>query len=396
MSTAKSPAKTDRTTGIKGVEIHRGKIRISFMHAGERCRETFPDLKPTAAGLKEAARLREEILSRIDFGTYRVADYFPDSPRAQQSMTRNDTLSEWAKVWLESVAPTVAKSTLKAYTSAVNFWTRKIGKKLLRDVLPIHIQSAFSIDAPKSGKTKNNYLSVLNCMFDSAFVNRLIDSRPTDHIANFPYQAPEPDPFTKSEVESVLKYMSNTYNDQVQHYFEFALMTGIRPSELIALEWSDVDFGRKTITVRRAHVASETKGTKTGLVRNVLLNDRALAVLQRQKQHTFMSGKEIFHNPVTMQAWSDDKQQREKYFAPTLKALGLRGRDAYQCRHTYATLLLTAGVHVGYISKQLGHTTIKTTLDRYARFLPDAYAAETEKANAVFAPALSPKIEKSA
>jgi len=366
------------------------------MFSGERCRETFQDLKPTAAGLKEAARLREEILSKIEFGTYRVADYFPDSPRAGQGMTRNDTFEEWANIWLESKAPALATSTKKAYTSAVNFWTRKIGKKLLRDVLPIHIQSAYASDAPDSGKTRNNYLSVLNGVFDSAFINRLIDSRPTDYVANFPYQAPEPDPFTKSEVEGVLAYMSETYNDQVPHYFEFALMTGIRPSEMIALEWSDVDFTRKTITVRRAHVASKTKGTKTGLVRNVMLSDRALAVLQRQKLHTFMAGKAIFHNPVTGKAWSDDKQQREKYFAPALKALGLRGRDAYQCRHTYATLLLTAGVHVGYISKQLGHTTIKTTLDRYARFLPDAYAAETEKANAVFAPALSPKVAKSA
>jgi integrase len=311
-------------------------------------------------------------------------------------MTRNDTVSEWSKIWLEAKAPALEPSTIKAYTSAVNFWTRKLGNKLLRDVMPIHIQSAYASDAPESGKTRNNYLSVLNGIFDSAFFNRLIDSRPTDYIENFAYQKPEPDPFTKEEVERVLAYMSDTYNDQVGHYFDFALMTGIRPSEMIALEWSDVDFTRKTVTVRRAHVASQTKGTKTGLVRNVIMSDRALVVLQRQKPHTFIAGKAIFHNPVTNRAWSDDKQQREKYFAPTLKALGLRGRDAYQCRHTYATLLLTAGVHVGYISKQLGHTTIKTTLDSYARFLPDAYAAETEKANAVFAPVLPPKIAKSA
>jgi integrase len=45
-------------------------------------------------------------------------------------------------------------------------------------------------------------------------------------------------------------------------------------------------------------------------------------------------------------------------------------RPLYQMRHTYATLALAAGADVYWVSKQLGHTNIQTTLKDYARFLP--------------------------
>jgi integrase len=78
-----------------------------------------------------------------------------------------------------------------------------------------------------------------------------------------------------------------------------------------------------------------------------------------------------------------------QYWNPALKALGFKGRDAYQTRHTYATILLSAGIDINFIRSQLGHTTIKTTLDNYARFLPEANKTQAEKANSVFAPQAS-------
>jgi integrase len=375
-------------TGFKGVEIHGEKIRIAFMFEGKRCRETLHDVtKLTPTYFKYAAQLRAQIIDRIKFGTFRYVDYFPNSERAGwKQHSRVEKFKEWSEAWLAG-KPGIETATRKAYGSAIRFWNKAIGDKFLSDILPLDIENAMTAStAPKCAKTLNNYLSVLRLAFDSARVNRKLTVSPADDVKNLSYQAPEPDPFSQAEMESVLAYMREHFDERVWNYFTFAFMTGLRPSELIALRWSDVDFERATVTVQRAKVASKMKGTKTNLVRAVRLHADALDALKRQKKYTFMSGDLIFQNPVTGRAWADDKQQRIKYWDPALKALGFKGRDAYQTRHTYATILLSNGVFPSFIQRQLGHTTVKTTLERYARFLPEALENEMEKANKLFAP----------
>ena len=69
----------------------------------------------------------------------------------------------------------------------------------------------------------------------------------------------EIDPFTPEERTLIL----GALNGQVRNYAEFALWSGLRTSELIALRWSDIDFPRGVIRVRRAFVMGEGKGPKT-------------------------------------------------------------------------------------------------------------------------------------
>jgi integrase len=120
-----------------------------------------------------------------------------------------------------------------------------------------------------------------------------------------------------------------------------------------------------------------------------------LDALLRQKTHTFAKGPDacVFENPVTQKAWSDDQRQRINYFAPTLHRLGIRGRDAYQCRHTFATMLLMAGIKAAYIATQLGHSTPAMVERRYARWVKGTVEdyAEAARAAAIFAPILPHK-----
>ena len=63
---------------------------------------------------------------------------------------------------------------------------------------------------------------------------------------------------------------------------------------------------------------------------------------------------------------------------------GVEGRPPYQCRHTFATLALAAGADVYWVSRQLGHADIGTTLKHYARFLPDVQERNLGLLNAYF------------
>jgi len=60
-----------------------------------------------------------------------------------------------------------------------------------------------------------------------------------------------------------------------------------------------------------------------------------------------------------------------KFWKPLMDSLDILYRPFEQTRHTYASLLLAEGGKIGYISKQLGHSNIHSTLTRYAKYIPD-------------------------
>lgn len=63
---------------------------------------------------------------------------------------------------------------------------------------------------------------------------------------------------------------------------------------------------------------------------------------------------------------------------PTLKALGIRHRDARQTRHTFTTMCLMAGMNPAYVSRQMGHKNAKIFFEVYAKWI-DGSANEREK-----------------
>lgn len=78
---------------------------------------------------------------------------------------------------------------------------------------------------------------------------------------------------------------------------------------------------------------------------------------------------DIFENPVTGRPWHDERSQRDHYWMPTLKRLGIRRRRADCTRHTDCTAALMAGVKSASIAAQAGHS-VKMLLDTYARWIP--------------------------
>lgn len=126
-------------------------------------------------------------------------------------------------------------------------------------------------------------------------------------------------------MERILSDMIERFHLQVAHYFTFAFLTGMRSEEIIALRWDDIDWNNRTIRVARAKTfKGRFKDLKTSEVRDVDLVDRAVNALQAQKRFTYMKAAEIFENPVTGRPWHDERSQRDHYWKPSLKKLGIR------------------------------------------------------------------------
>ena len=180
-----------------------------------------------------------------------------------------------------------------------------------------------------------------------------------------------PDPLTAAERDAILGDMAKHYDKRITAYFRFAFYTGMRPEELIALQWGDIDFGMNTARVQRVRTfrGSEREGSKTHSVRDVDLVAGALDALKVMKAYTFLkqdSAATIFEHPVTGKPFHDERAQRDTFWVPTLRRLGIRSRRCYATRHTYATVLLH-GVPPAYIAHQLGHVDSKQVHEKYAR-----------------------------
>lgn len=92
----------------------------------------------------------------------------------------------------------------------------------------------------------------------------------------------------------------------------------------------------------------------------------------------------IFENPSSRLPWPDVQDQRKLYFHPTLLRLGLRKRDAYQTRHTFATLALMAGVNPAYIARQLGHANTAMLFKHYSKWIDGADAGARSRSSMEF------------
>lgn len=362
-----------------GVEVREKSIRLFFVHNGERCRETLTvagkPAAPTAANVKYAHRVAAEIRDKIRLGTFALAEYFPESPRAAShgQAAEEKNFGQWCELWLETKGR-LAKRTLTQYRNALTIWQSLLGTEATMDRLTHATVAAKVGGYPwKSAKLLNNYLIPLRGVFVLAG-RELKTENPMDGIENSKHQAAAPDPLSISEMEHIMGDMRERYDPRVHAYFEFAFLTGMRPEELIALQWGDVDWNHETVRVERARTAGEEKALKTYNARDVDLVARAVAALQAMKPWTLMGGQDaaIFQNPVTNRAWHDERSQRDHYWTPTLRRLGIRRRRAYQTRHTYAANALAAGVNPAYIARQMGHKNAKMLFSVYAKWIDGA------------------------
>ena len=157
-----------------------------------------------------------------------------------------------------------------------------------------------------------------------------------------------------------------------------ALATGMRPGELRALQWRDVDLDRLTIHVRRTmskdadghEVVSE--GTKRGAGRRVAIAAPLAAMLRRHKvaqtERRLAHGAGWWDRGLVFDrgnglALNADSWRRAQVAA--CKAAGVPYLTAHQMRHAAATLLLEAGTPVQVVAHMLGHSSPTTTMDIY-------------------------------
>ena len=177
--------------------------------------------------------------------------------------------------------------------------------------------------------------------------------------------------------------------------------TGLRAGEALGLKWDDLDFINRTIHVRRSLSHMELVTPKSGKSRPVDMSpqlSQALNDLQTARKREALAkwGGEVpdlvFVNqkgkPVDLNPW------RRWYWKPTLKRAEVPPHRIHDLRHTYATLRIQAGHNIADVSKQLGHHSVKFTLDQYFHWLPGGSKSEVDQLDNLQLSAPQPHLDK--
>jgi integrase len=138
----------------------------------------------------------------------------------------------------------------------------------------------------------------------------------------------------------------------------------------MALRWKDIHWPRNRLVVSKSRWGKIEDSTKTeGSEREVFLPDYIKTILKDlQKKRKAKDNNYI----VVNRDGQPYQIYLHKYWKDALKAAKVPYRSNYVLRSTFASLALQDGVDIAYISKTMGHTSIKVTADKYMRYLKDA------------------------
>ena len=147
---------------------------------------------------------------------------------------------------------------------------------------------------------------------------------------------------------------------------------GLRRGELWALRWEDIDLDAGVIQVRRAWDDREGEQKSGAGTRRVPI----AAVLRRILiEHKLRQGGE---DPIRIVIDSDGKVKHSTTLTERAhniwKAAGLEPIGLHECRHTFASLMIAAGVNAKALSTYIGHASISITMDRYGHLMPGSEA----------------------
>jgi integrase len=373
----------------RGVSIREGKlgtrIQIAFSFRGTECRELLPPGPVTQTAINLASGLRAEIARKIASGVFVYSDYFPDSPRAAQfdltgkRVMLSDRLQAQLEIYERQVANgQLSPSTYQGYAKAIasermahwQGWA-------LASVKPSDLRAWIGgIDT--TAKFIRNLITPLRSVFEDALNDDLIEVNPFDRIAMSKLLKQtaktsdyEVDPFNADERAALIKAARADEAPLLRFWFA----TGLRPGELMALKWTKLDQVGNKARIDANQVAGIEKGPKTEAgVRDVDLSTEALAGLASQKPASLLlESGHVWLNPRTAKPWETDAQLRKTLWLPLCARAGVRYRNPYQVRHTFASALLTAGHNPWYVAQQLGHVDVQMVFRIYGKFIAQDY-----------------------
>lgn len=273
------------------------------------------------------------------------------------------TFGEIADKWWSDVYDNLAAQTLRGYKPAYARALDELSDTYVKDVTPHDMSAIFKRMAIQgfSKKTISNQRIIYNQIFDYAVVNGDIQFNPCTSV-KIPSNAKKSAVIKPASDEDEQKILACKHK---WLFPLFALLSGLRKQEILALQWKDINFDENIISVTKAveHVGQtpSIKSTKTESgVREVpllnILKERLLT--ERGDPNAYIFSQSNGKTPLT-------ENQFERAYKKYCDEVGITC-SSRQLRHSYATVAVEEDIAPKDLQNALGHADITTTMNVYA------------------------------
>lgn len=315
------------------------------------------------------------------------------------SQKENITFHDYAQMWIETYKKDhISKHSYYIYSLIPIEIKNHFKETKLKDVTKSDYQKMIS----KYGKTHvrestSKLNSRIKAIIQEAVDERIIFTNFTHNIAissRVESKASELKYINENEAKELKKLcMNNLSLNAISNYeILFGLMTGCRIGEVSGLTWNNVHFKNKTVSIVNGYDYNGSGGfkdTKTeSSNRTIRISDELISILRnlkKQQRELFLKqGYRDEDNLVFRNAdhtiISDNAVNKNLNSKLTDQVKSKNIITFHGLRHTHASILISHGVDIAYVSQRLGHKTVGITLNIYSHLLQKAQEKQEEKA----------------
>jgi integrase len=307
------------------------------------------------------------------FATQREAQAWINEQSGQSVTASVGTVADWIKEWL-----TIHKSNVTAKTLAGDTYTAK--KYIIPYLGPVKLRTLDSMAVSKwLGTLKNADISdserqkagaCLRKCLAVAHQHKLIPNNPTKGVKLPTPVRAEKVVMTPDELKLLIAEADKV---SLGHCLRVWVDAGLRPAEMMALHWTDIDLAAGCVTIRRSldGITNKPKTTKTAKSnRTIPLSKATLTALETAKPIDISLSPVVMPDANGGYFWASNFADA---FNRMIDAAGLKGKgyNRYTFRHTMASILLSKGVNILVVSRRLGHSTVTMTLNTYSHLMPN-------------------------
>jgi len=305
-------------------------------------------------------------------------------------------LNEYVNQWLNTEARLkIKRSSRHMYQSALkNHLLPAFGKKRLDEISKADVKQLV-YDMFGRGLARNSVLKNIACLssvLSDAIESEIITENPCRNIRIPKPESEKPKriakPFTWAEREHFEAICKKHYPD-LYPIVICGFRSGSRIGEMLALQWGDVDFFNRLITIQRNMTLWGVSRPKTAdSERQVRMTAQLVDILktQRKKAKADKLKKGWGDIPEWVFYTKEGAHCRYSYIQKRwLKAVekaGLLGRNLHDMRHSYATLRLSNGDSLTEVSKEMGHSSTNVTYKVYYKWLPSESGSNIDELDA--------------
>lgn len=297
----------------------------------------------------------------------------------------------------------IGQDTMRMVYAGKNV-SRKTAEKVSAAVR-LAFSKAFVERTKKDGKLNNNsvirYQAMLSSIFKKGVQWGLINENPCSRAEHPKAEEIDVRVLTEEEIPKLLDALSDA-PPQDSVITQLALLLGARRGEICALRWSDIDFEKGTLSIKRTVQSIPGIGlvfnapkTRRGK-RCLRIGADCVELLQEYRRYqkaerfrigsawvrkvTLENGK-VVDNDMLFTKWNGEPMDPDiisSWFPKFLEAHDLPDVNFHSLRHSNASILITAHVPITTVSGRLGHAQTSTTLNYYASAIQSADAAAAD------------------